>query len=100
MADWAAGYILSATQVGKKCVWRFTPQVKGDATVKSSGGNVVISGMVNTNTDKAESVTIPSATVTKPKMVAAPAGLWVLQDSTTGVAEGSPAACPFTVSVA
>jgi hypothetical protein len=100
LADWAAGYMLSGTQVGTACLWRFTPQVKADATVKSAGGSVVMSGMVNTNTGKAESVMIPTAKVIKPKMLAAPAGLWVLQDSVGGVSEGSPGACPFTVSVA
>ena len=100
LADWAAGYMLSATQIGKKCVWRLTPQVKDDTTVNSSGGSVVIGGMINTNTGKAESVTIPAATVTKPKVVAAPAGLWVLQDSATDATEGSPGPCPFSVSVA
>lgn len=100
LADWAAGYMLSSTQIGTTCLWRVTPQVKDDATVKSDGGNVVISGMVNTNTGKAESVTIPSAKVTNPKTVAAPAGMWVMQDSTSGAREGSAEACPFTVSVA
>ena len=95
LADWTAGFILSATQVGSKCIWRFSAQVKADVTVKAAGGSVVLSGMVNTDTGKAESVTIPHAHVTKPKMVAAPAGVWVLQDSARGAQAGSDEACPF-----
>ena len=97
LADWTAGFILSATQVGSKCIWRFSAQVKADVTVKAAGGSVVLSGMVNTDTGKAESVTIPHAHVTKPKMVAAPAGMWVLQDSARGAQAGSDGACPFNV---
>ena len=48
LADWAAGYMLSATQIGTKCLWRFTAQVREHATVKDEGGTFVVSGMINT----------------------------------------------------
>ena len=95
LTDWAAGFMLSATQIGKKCVWRFSAQVKAEVTIKATRGSVVLSGMINTNTGQAESVTIPKAEVTKPKMVAAPGGVWVLQDSARGAQAGSAEACPF-----
>eukprot|EP01052_Picozoa_sp_SAG31_P078684 SAG31_NODE_38219_length_298_cov_0.683417_1_plen_42_part_01 len=40
--------MLSATQIGKKCLWRFSPQAK--FSVKTVSGAVKLSGMVNTNT--------------------------------------------------
>jgi len=97
LADWSAGFVLSASHIGTKCVWRFTAQVQADVKVKAAGSSVVMSGMVNTNTGKAESVTIPKAQVIKPKTVAAPAGVWVLQESPPGAQAGSAEACPFNI---
>jgi hypothetical protein len=109
LANWATGYMLSATQInGEQCVWRFTPQgnftmhhhVSATQTTPAGYGGapaVQLTGMVNSNTGAVETVTIPSAKLLEPnrRAVAAPAGLWLLQKR-SNVSGAQP--CPFTVS--